>query len=296
MPKTRINNCTIHYQQLGQGPDLILIHGLFGNLAFWYFSILPELLQHFRVCMYDMRGHGHSDRPKCGYRSAEMAEDLRGLMDHLGIERAHIAGHSFGGAVALHFAAHYPQRLLSLTLADAWIPGLQPSLPHRNSESWREHRARLMQAGVSIPEDLPIVAYSIFDELSRDSAVRSEREQAALGFSESATRQWSQLVRGTSVASEVMDAGDLTRASIRQITIPVLAIFGQYSHCLPTFHALRDSLCNYQAALVPGVGHLHPLLRPAYFAQTLMRFASRQPSCSRPGEHGTSLCAGKDVH
>ena len=167
MPKASINKCMIHYQQLGKGRNLVLVHGLLGNLAFWYFSVLPQLVEGFRVCVYDMRGHGRSEMSQSGYSSADMAEDLRGLMDHLGMEQAHVVGHSFGGAVALHYAANCPERVLSLTLADAWIPGLQPSFPRRDSSYWKLYRLRLQRAGICIPEGLPLVAYGIFDELGR---------------------------------------------------------------------------------------------------------------------------------
>jgi pimeloyl-ACP methyl ester carboxylesterase len=275
VPRVKINGCMIHYQQLGEGRDLVLIHGLLGNLAFWYFSVLPELLRDFRVCLYDMRGHGRSEMPRSGYCSAEMAEDLRCLLEHLGIEQAHVAGHSFGGAVALHYAAHYPERVLSLTLADAWIPGLQRPF-RRQSPSWKLQRQRLQRAGVHMPEALPLVAYGIFDELGRGHELSKKgsvvHPWSVPGFSESVAKHWSELVSTTSLASEVCDARDLTRIRIKEISTPVLAMFGQYSHCLPTLRALEKNLPHHEAAMVPGVGHLHPLLRPQVFAGSLKRF------------------------
>ena len=84
----------IHYQLLGEGPDLVLIHGLTGNLAIWHLRIVPELAEHFRVLTYDLRGHGHSDTPNCGFTLDAMAEDLLELLDELEIERPLVAGHS----------------------------------------------------------------------------------------------------------------------------------------------------------------------------------------------------------
>jgi pimeloyl-ACP methyl ester carboxylesterase len=279
MPKVRINGCMIHYQQMGEGHDLVLIHGLLGNLAFWYFSVLPLLMQDFRVCVYDMRGHGQSEMPQSGYRSADMAEDLRGLLDHLSIEQAHIAGHSFGGAVALHYATHYPERVLSLTLADAWVPGLQSPFPRRGSAYWKLWRLRLQRAGVLLPEALPIVAYAIFDELSRNPTPQGYGGLAHLrrlpDFSKSVSKHWSDLATTTFLPTEVCEVSDLTGDRIREISKPVLAIFGQYSNCLPTLNGLKKNLSNCKIAIIPGVGHFYPILQPDAFAHNLRRFALR---------------------
>jgi pimeloyl-ACP methyl ester carboxylesterase len=286
MPTARINGCTTHYQQIGKGRDLILIHGLLGNLAFWYFSVLPELLQDFRVCLYDMRGHGRSEMSRTGYRSIDLAEDLAGLMEHLGIEQAHVVGHSFGGAVALHFAANCPERVLSLTLADAWVPALQRSFSRRNSAYWKLRRLRLQRAGILIPETLPLVAYAIFDELarSRGQLPGTALPPTAPGFNESTAEHWSKLVDTTSLTTEVGEVGDLTPGRIQQISTPVLAMYGQYSHCLPTLRAIEKNMANHETAMVPGVGHLHPILQPYVFADNVKRFALGHSECAQPQE------------
>ena len=281
MPTAKINGCTLHYQQLGRGRDLVLIHGLLGNLAFWYFSVLPQLLGDFRVTLYDMRGHGRSEMVPRGYRTMEMAEDLRGLLDHLGIEQAHLVGHSFGGAVALHYAANCPERTLSLTLADAWVPGLQRSFPPRNARIWARRRLKLRRAGFVIPEGLPIVAYSIFQELGRYSPTAGSNAAAAVpGFSESAAKHWTELVKTTSLPSEIGDSEALPPQRIRGVTTPALAIYGQFSHCLPTLRGLQKNLIHCEATIVPGVGHLHPLLQPCSFADSVKRFTLGLPEAS----------------
>src|SRR5262249_4162706 len=126
MPKANVNGLNMHYQQSGQGRDLVMVHGLFSDLAFWYVSVLPALARGFRGTVYDLRGHGFTDMPPQGYTVSAMAADLHGLLDQLGIERAHFVGHSFGGAVSLCYATLYPERVWSVTLVDASVPGLQP--------------------------------------------------------------------------------------------------------------------------------------------------------------------------
>jgi pimeloyl-ACP methyl ester carboxylesterase len=239
-------------------------------------------MRDFRVTLYDLRGHGRSEMVPRGYRTTDMADDLRGLLDHLGIERAHLVGHSFGGAVALHYAANFPQRAQSLTLADAWVPGLQPSFPSPNSPIWAIQRRKLREAGFLIPERLPIVAYGIFEERSRHSPATDDNSEAAIpGFSESAAKHWTELVKTTSLPCEIGDSAALPPQRIRGVKTPALAIYGQFSHCLPTLRAIQNNLSQCEATIVPGVGHLHPVLEPRRFADSVKRFTLGLPETSQ---------------
>src|SRR3954454_5600622 len=73
----------LHYQQFGQGPDLVMIHGITGNLAIWHLEMVPALMSQFRITTYDLRGHGYSSVPPTGYTTADHATDLKNLLDHL---------------------------------------------------------------------------------------------------------------------------------------------------------------------------------------------------------------------
>ncbi|MFL5542204.1 MAG: alpha/beta fold hydrolase, partial [Longimicrobiaceae bacterium] len=123
MPRALVGGVHLHYAQTGRGPDLVMVHGLGANLAFWGLRIAPLLAREFRVTSYDLRGHGRSAAPPAGYTCADMAGDLLGLMEHLELAPAHLVGHSFGGGVALLAAALRPERVRTLVLADAIVPG-----------------------------------------------------------------------------------------------------------------------------------------------------------------------------
>ena len=118
MPKLRANGLNFHYWQSGSGPDLVMVHGLGGNLAGWHLSLVPDLQQDYRVTTYDLRGHGRSDVPETGYSTKEMAEDLRRILDVCGIDRCHLVGHSWGVDIALHFALVQPERVKDLVLIE----------------------------------------------------------------------------------------------------------------------------------------------------------------------------------
>jgi 2-hydroxy-6-oxonona-2,4-dienedioate hydrolase len=99
-----------------------MLHGFLGNLAVWHLYMTPVLRREgFRITTYDLRGHGYSDVTANGYTAAEMAEDLRGLLDELGIKRAILVGHSFGADIAMYFTLLYPDRVVKLVALE---PGL----------------------------------------------------------------------------------------------------------------------------------------------------------------------------
>ena len=109
MPKIHANGLNFHYQQAGEGPDVILIHGVTGDLSIWFLcQAMGVLARSFRVTAYDLRGHGYSDVPPSGYTSADQAGDALAIMDALEIDRAMLVGHSFGGVIAMHAAVLAP--------------------------------------------------------------------------------------------------------------------------------------------------------------------------------------------
>ena len=113
-----IDGVGIHYLEAGEGPALVLIHGL-GASTFTFQRVVPELARRFRVVALDLKGFGFSDRPDGDYTLTAQADLIRQLMDQLGIERASVLGHSMGGAVAMRLALAYPERVERLILASS---------------------------------------------------------------------------------------------------------------------------------------------------------------------------------
>ena len=101
----------------GGGRPIVLLHGVASNAKIWLL-VGPLLAKKFRVVALDQRGHGRSDKPDSGYDFATVAGDLLAFIDTLGLERPVLAGHSWGGNVALEFAATHPDRLSGLVLVD----------------------------------------------------------------------------------------------------------------------------------------------------------------------------------
>jgi pimeloyl-ACP methyl ester carboxylesterase len=104
----------------GQGLAIVCIHGLTANHTCWA-SLAEALSPGHRLIAYDLRGRGESDKPPAGYSLDIHGQDLAALLDHLGLKRAIIAGHSLGAHIAVRFAARHPGRVSRLVLFDGGL-------------------------------------------------------------------------------------------------------------------------------------------------------------------------------
>jgi aminoacrylate hydrolase len=109
----------LYYEVHGTGPPLLLVPGLGGLSSFWQPHV-AVLAEQFTVVLHDHRGTGQSSLERIDFSVGQMAADLLGLMDHLGIERAHLVGHSTGGAIGQTIALDAPERLERLVLSATW--------------------------------------------------------------------------------------------------------------------------------------------------------------------------------
>ncbi len=125
----------------GEGPAVLLVAGLGGRGSFWNRQI-AALSQRFRVVTHDHRGTGISSRSRIVYSAEQMAEDVVALMDSLGIDRAHIVGHSTGGAIGQFLALHHPARVDRLVISAGWAGPTELFL-----ETFRLRRQVLMTQG-----------------------------------------------------------------------------------------------------------------------------------------------------
>jgi pimeloyl-ACP methyl ester carboxylesterase len=119
-----VNGVMIYYRDIGpRGEPVLLLHG-FPETGDAFAQLVAPLGKRYRLIVPDLRGAGLSERPPSGYEKKTLATDVRALLDQLKIDRAHVIGHDIGARVAYAFAVQYPERLLSLTVAEAFIEGL----------------------------------------------------------------------------------------------------------------------------------------------------------------------------
>jgi pimeloyl-ACP methyl ester carboxylesterase len=119
MPTAAVRDIAMHFETEGSGDPLILIPYLSADHACYAFQT-PEYAKHFTCVAVDLRGAGTSDKPAGPYSMEQMGDDVATFMEVLDIDRAHVAGVSFGAAAGMWLAAKHPERVASLSLHSAW--------------------------------------------------------------------------------------------------------------------------------------------------------------------------------
>ena len=233
-----VNGVRHHVQRLGSagsGRTVVFVHGLvMDNLSSFYFTLANPVAAHSEVVLYDLRGHGMSERPASGYRVPDLVDDLRALLDALAIERpVYVVGNSFGGLIALAFAARYPQRSAGLALIDA----------HDGTGGWAEQ----MASSLSLKGDArdSTIAANFQSWLGR----HSERKRTRLARSAEA------LVEGTTLIDDLKASPPLTRDSLASIACPTLALYGEKSDVRHRGEELARTMPRCTLEILPGCTH-----------------------------------------
>lgn len=282
MAEVSVNGVRLNYRTIGAGSDVVLLHGLAGNQAFWNLEVLAALAAEFRVTTFDLRGHGYSAMPPARYRPADLAADLQGLLDYLGIAHVHLVGHSYGGVVALRFALDHPGRVCSLVLADSRLRALQPENALTAAPDWPRFRALLARCGIEMDETQPEIGISLLEALAspRWQGMRQRFAAAAKfvpfgGAGQRSAQRWLRLLATTTAREDFRTAVGPTAEELRGLRLPVLALYGEQSPHRGTFERLGRLLVDCRAVTVPGGGHFHPASRPEFFLEAVRGFLRR---------------------
>lgn len=284
------------WQQMGSGPDVILIHGLASSRAFWYSNLAQRLKSHYRITLFDLRGHGYSEAPREGYSSAAMAGDLLALMQQAGIHHAHLIGHSYGGSVAAEFAQQHPERCLSLAMMDSRLMQLQTTqylhdVPHI-SEFERQAAEHTGRDWSSEPQ----IGFSFLEALARLRAGGWSPE-AIDGFTPfgeghsgiRAARQFTRLLDETTAASDFLTPG-ATPEALAAMQLPTLLLYGGLSRCLQTGHALAQLWPHAEYRELEDARHFFPITHAEQVGRALTQWLTQGIARQRvrlPGEPAT---------
>jgi 3-oxoadipate enol-lactonase len=248
MPTLEVDGAQLAYRVEGHGPALVLVHAGIADMRMW--EPLVALLDHrFTVVRYDMRGHGETTY---GPGACSDVDDLAALLDALAIESCCLAGASFGGLVALAFAAEHPERVERLMVLDAPLP----------DHDWSERMGEFFAAENAAAEAGRIDdAVSLNVELWVGSAEPRVRELVA-EMQERAFR--------LQLESEPESAG--LQPDLSRITMPVTVVMGEndVEDFIAIAHRLADELPHATLECVTRAAHLPALERPDAVAELIV--------------------------
>jgi len=262
----------IVYRTAGEGPVLLLVHGLAGSSETWRY-VMPALARYFTVLAPDLLGQGQSDKPRGEYSLGAHVNTLRDLMDVLGHGRATVIGQSLGGGVAMQFAYQFPERCERLVLVDSGglgrevtfylrmltVPGFGAVFPLFCTPRLRDAGNRVAswfrRAGVpSTPASQEIWrSYaSLADADNRRAFFRSLRDVIDLGG------------QALSALGRLHHAGQL----------PTLIVWGARDPFIPVSHAVtaHEAIPGSRLVIFEGVGHYPHCEAPERFIAVLLDF------------------------
>jgi pimeloyl-ACP methyl ester carboxylesterase len=250
MKKIQVNDITLAYEKLGGGTPLMLVHGFPLDHTIWA-EVADLLKDKFTLILPDLRGFGQSTTVENPYTMSEMADDLAGLLDHLGLEKAAFAGHSMGGYACLAFAKKYPQRVNGLGLVASQAAADTP-----------ERKAGRYQTAAEVAEKgVGLVAEGMTSKLSANAGVQAFARPLMEGQSPAA-------VMG---ALKAMAGRENTLSILSHASFPVTLIHGDVDVLIPIERAreIKSAMPSAHLVDLPGIGHMPMMESPTQTADGL---------------------------
>jgi len=253
--KVEVGGRLLRYLDLGEGgTPLVLVHGFGGDLNNWLFN-QPALAAERRVIALDLPGHGESGKTLRSGEAAELSEAVLGLLDHLQLDRVHLAGHSMGGLVALTVAEQAPARVVSLTLIASAGLGADINGDYLQGFADANNRNALKPQLVQLFSDPALVTRQMLEDMLKFK--RLEGVDQAL-------RQ---------LNGALFDGGR-QKVDVRHVVgrQPSLVIWGSDDAIIPANHAQG---LEAQVEILPGQGHMLQLEAAEQVNQLMLAFLKR---------------------
>jgi pimeloyl-ACP methyl ester carboxylesterase len=269
MPRALMNGVNLFYEVVGEGRPMIFVHEFAGEAASW----APQVrffARRYRTIAYNARGYPPSDVPDdpAAYSQRQAVDDIRGVLDHLKIDKAHVVGLSMGGYAALHFGLTYPERALSLVVAGAGY-GSKPE----EREGFRRDSATIVERfereGMEKVADTYAMGPTRVQFLDKDPT----------GWKEFHELLAKQSARGHALT---MRGVQMTRPSIYELTdrmakleVPTLIMTGDEDEpCLePAIH-MKRTIPTAGLVIIPKSGHTINLEEPDAFNRAVLDFVT----------------------
>ena len=211
---------------------VVFLHGLIlDNLSSFYYTLAPTVAQTANAVLFDLRGHGRSERPMAGYKLEDSVADLFGILDAVGIsDPVHVVANSFGGTIALAAALRHPKRIASLALIEA----------HPAFDGWADE----------IVEDLSDLV-SGFD----GPGIREYLSNDAPRYLRTWVKTCEDLVVLSSMGADLRASRPTNPEDLAQISCPTLLMYGANSDILDRAFVLEDSIPGSVLSIVDECSH-----------------------------------------
>ncbi len=258
--KIKTNGIAINYEIAGEGPWVTLSHSLACNLHMWD-GQMAALAPKYKVLRFDTRGHGQSDAPPGPYTLEQMAGDVKGLLDALGIRQTHWVGLSMGGMIGETFALKYPGVFRSMVLADT-----TSRRPPNAEQMWSERVKLAQEKGMDALVEGTLARW--FTEPYRNThqdvmarIAADIRNTPVAGFA------------GCCQAIAKIDLLD----RLHEIKCPVLIMVGDQDHGTPPEMArqIHQNLPGSELQIISSAAHISNIEQTAAFNQALLGFLGK---------------------
>ena len=270
MPRIRVNNAGLYYEEQGSGSEtLVFAHGLLWSCRM-YDKQVAALKERYRCVAFDFRGQGQSEVTRDGYDMETLYEDTAALIEALHCAPCHFVGLSMGGFIGLRLAARRPELIRSLILLET---SADPE-PGENVPKYRQMSVVVRWLGPSVVVDraMPIM----FGKKFLNDPARAELR-----------REWRRRMSSNHrVGVSRATMGVITRKGVRdeigQIRVPTLIIVGDQDVAvpLPNSQRLHEGIAGSRLVIIPGAGHTSTVEEPAAVNAAISEFLE--------------LCAGRE--
>ena len=267
MPTARVDGIGLFYEEVGEGVPLVFVHEFAGDYQSWHLQV-RFLARRYRTIAYNARGYPPSDVPTdpAAYSQERAAEDIRGLLDALGIRRAHICGLSMGGYATLHFGLRHPARALSLVVAGAGY-GSVPGERERFRRDVEETARRFVEDGIVAVADFYTKGPTRVQLMDKDPK----------GWQELYDQFIAQSAQGHALT---MRGVQMTRPSVyelerdlERLEVPTLIVTGDEDEpCLEPALYLKRKIRSSGLLVLPKSGHTVNLEEPEAFNRGVLDF------------------------
>lgn len=269
-----LSEVTLHYLTAGQGPPIVLLHGIPQTSREWR-HVIPKLADRYSIIAPDLRGLGDSSRPTTGYDKKTVARDIWELVhDHLKIDRFFLVGHDWGGPTAFALAAAHPEAVRRLAILDVSIPGDGAEMS-QGGRRWHHPFFRTPDLPEAVLGGREHVFIDwLFDTYGhRPNCIPAEDRAEYLRAYAKPGAFRALLAYYRAFPTDAADNEDVIRRS-GKLKMPVLALGGDksFGRGMETFESLSRMAENVRGGLIPNSGHWVAEEAPDFVAEQLRGF------------------------